>query len=298
MSQAALKPFAGASRSLAVCICTRDRPRELARTLQSISLSSYPVSRVVVSDDGTGPEAKLACENSACASIVSYTTGPMQGLGANRNHALDLASEDLVLFLDDDCLLRPNFLMDAITCLLGHEQRYGIGRVIVSGSENNGGSNVVAHAQTFLGFQSRPYREAEQLSSIVINATVFPRTLFEEQRFDPQIRYGYEEVDLASRAARASYRIVSCPAAANEHRPSPHSRADHGEVLAASRLYITFKRYLLVDQRYLRALGFAVVAPAHLVLAGVRRRGWSGARDAMMAIALAAHYTYRHLVGS
>ena len=86
------------------------------------------------------------------------------------------------------------------------------GRVVVSGSEDNRGHNVVAHAQNFLGFQARPYREGEALSSIVINATVFPRTLFEEHHFDPQIRYGYEEADLASRLARAGYRLESSAA--------------------------------------------------------------------------------------
>lgn len=290
-------PSSTANRSVAVCICTRNRPRELATTLESIQRSSYPVRRVVVSDDGVGPETERVSVTSSSAAIVTYSAGPMRGLGANRNHALDLVREDLVLFLDDDCLLQPDFLRDAIACMLRHEQRHGSGRVIVTGSEDNRGGNVVAHAQTFLGFQARPYRPGEPLSSIVINATVFPRSLFERHRFDPQIRYGYEEVDLASRAARAGYRIVSCPAAANEHRPSERSRGDYDEVLAASRLYITFKRYALVDRRRLRALAFAVVGPAHAVLVGLRRNGPSGARDGLRAVALAVRYLRVHVVG-
>lgn len=289
--------FGSADRSVAVCICTRDRPRELAATLESIQRSSYPVRSVVVSDDGVDPETARVCASSSFARIVTYSAGPMQGLGANRNHALDLAQEDFVLFLDDDCLLRPDFLRDATASMLRYEQRHGRGSVIVSGSEDNPGGNVVAHAQTFLGFQARPYRAGEPLSSIVINATLFPRSLFERHRFDPQIRYGYEEADLASRAARAGYRIVSCPAAVNEHRPSARSRGDYDEVLTASRLYITFKRYALVDRRHLRALAFAVVAPAHAVLAGLRRSGPSGARDALRAVALAARYVRVHVGG-
>jgi GT2 family glycosyltransferase len=291
------EPSSSANRSVAVCICTRNRPRELATTLESIQRSSYPVRRVVVSDDGVDPETERVCVSSSSAAIVTYSAGPMHGLGANRNHALDLVQEDFVLFLDDDCLLRPDFLRDATACMLRHEQRHGRGSIIVTGSEDNPGGNVVAHAQTFLGFQARPYRAGEPLSSIVINATLFPRSLFERHRFDPQIRYGYEEADLASRAARAGYRIISCPAAANEHRPSERSRGDYDEVLTASRLYITFKRYALVDRRHLRALAFAVVAPAHAVVAGLRRSGPSGARDGLRAIALAARYVRVHVVG-
>ena len=291
------EPSSSATRSVVVCICTRNRPRELATTLESIQWSSYPVRRVVVSDDGVDPETERVCLSSASAAILTYSAGPMQGLGANRNHALNLVQEDLVVFLDDDCLLRPDFLRRATACMLELEQRHGNGRVIVTGSEDNRGGNVVAHAQTFLGFQARPYRNGEPLSSIVINATLFPRSVFERHRFDPQIRYGYEEVDLASRAARAGYRIISCPSAVNEHRPSQRSRGDYDAVLTASRLYITFKRYALVDRRQLRALAFAVVAPAHAVLAGLRRSGLSGARDALRAIALAARYVRAHPVG-
>jgi GT2 family glycosyltransferase len=288
-------PSSRAARSVAICICTRNRPRELAATLESIQRSTYPVRRVVVSDDGTDPETRKVSIGSSSASMVIYSTGPMRGLGANRNHALELVEEDLVLFLDDDCLLRPSFLTVATTCMLQHERLHGTGRVIVSGSEANRGNSIVAHAQTFLGFQARPYRDGEALSSIVINATVFPRSVFEEHRFDPQIRYGYEEADLASRLARAGCRIISCPAAANEHRPSDRGRSDYDHVLDASRLYITFKRYALVDGRYLQALAFAVVAPVHAVLAGARRRGRAGAGDAMRATALAASYLRGHM---
>jgi GT2 family glycosyltransferase len=287
-------PSGGAARSVAICICTRNRPRELAVTLDSIRRSTYPVRRVVVSDDGTDPETKKVSIGSSSAPIVVYSAGPMRGLGANRNHALGLVEEDLVLFLDDDCLLRPSFLSVATACMLRHERLHGMGRVIISGSEENRGRTVVAHAQNFLGFQARPYRAGEALSSIVINATVFPRAVFDEHCFDPQIRYGYEEADLASRLARAGYRIISCPAAANEHRPSERGRSDYDEVLGASRLYITFKRYALVDRRYLQALAFAVVAPVHAVLAGARRRGRAGAGDAMRATALAARYLRGH----
>ena len=294
-SRVVLQPPVRAARSVAVCICTRNRPRELEATLESIRRSTYPVRRVVVSDDGTDPETKKVSMASSSAPIIIYSAGPMRGLGANRNHALELVEEDLVLFLDDDCLLRPDFLSNATACMLRHERRYGAGRVVVSGCEDNRGNTVVAHAQNFLGFQARAYRAGEALSSIVINATVFPRTLFEEHRFDPQIRYGYEEVDLASRVARAGYRIISCLAATNEHRPSERSRSDYDEVLGASRLYITFKRYALVERRYLRALAFAVVAPVHAVLAGARRRGRAGACDAIRATVLAVHYLRRHM---
>jgi glycosyltransferase involved in cell wall biosynthesis len=48
-------PLAGDTRSVAICVCTRDRPDELAQTLASIASSARPVQRVIVSDDGVNP---------------------------------------------------------------------------------------------------------------------------------------------------------------------------------------------------------------------------------------------------
>jgi GT2 family glycosyltransferase len=282
-------------RSVAICICTRDRPTELAATLDSIGRSNYPVRRVVVSDDGLDRQAEGVCAQATCASLVRYVQGPGRGLGANRNHALEFTDEeDLVLFLDDDCLLGPEFLSTAVACLT-RQQPTASGSVIVSCTEHNRGSDITARAQTFLGFQARPYRDGEPLSSIVINATLFPRSLFDELAFDPQIRYGYDEVDLASRAVRLGYAIICCPDAVNEHRPSEFSRGDHDEFVVASRLYVTFKRYAFTDRRRRMALAFAMIAPAHAIAAGVRERGAAGGREAVGAVVLAVRYMRAHI---
>ena len=276
------------SRSVCVCICTRARPQELARTLASLARSTHPVARVVVSDDGPDDATRAACEAAPLA--VTYVEGPRRGLGANRNHAMSLAREDFVLFLDDDCLLGEDFLGRALASADAAEARHGRGHVAVSGRERNHGRMVSAGAQTFLGFQARPYRDGEAMSSIVINATLFPRELLEQVAFDPQIVYGYDEVDLASRAVRLGWTIVPSPEAVNDHRPSARGREGYDAVLTASRLYVTFKRYALTERRPLRAGAYALVAPAARdrgrrsprgMARGRRRRGRHAARAAL-----------------
>ncbi len=235
------------SRTVCICVCTRARPDELALTLASMARSTYPIARVVVSDDGHDERTRAICATAPLA--VEYVRGPRRGLGSNRNHALRSAREELVLFLDDDCLLGPDFLERALACMEEAEARRGRGRVAVSGAELNGGRLVLAGAQTFLGFQARPYADGEPLTSIVINATLLPRALVERLGFDPQLVYGYDEVDLASRAVRAGCAIVPCPQAVNDHRPSPRGREGYSAVLNASRLYVTFKRYAFTERR-------------------------------------------------
>jgi GT2 family glycosyltransferase len=282
--------------SLAIGICTRDRPEELAETLDSIAHSRYRVDRVVVADDGTDWRTPEVC--AAAPFAVDYTSGPRRGLAPNRNHLLTWIREDFILFLDDDCLLGATFLEEAMACMMQWERMEGPGRVVVTGAEMNTGRIVQAAAQTFLGFQARPYAAGERMTSIVINATVFPRSLFAAHRFDDQIRYGYEEVDLASRAACSGFRIVSCPKAVNDHRPSPRSRADYESALVASRLFVTFKRYALTEHRYARATAFAMLAPLHAVAAGGKARGLRGAWDAVLAVWRACTYLRAHRAGT
>jgi hypothetical protein len=165
------------------------------------------------------------------------------------------------------------------------EEKHGAGRVIVSGSELQNGKIVVAHEQTFLGFQGRPYKPGEPLRTIVINATLFPASLFTSIRFDPQLSYGLDEVDVATRAVAFGYVIVNGPDAQNDHRPSPAGRDEYNDAADASRLYITSRRYAVVERRYARGAAFAITAPVHLLLSRVKRQGLrQGSRAAMRVL--------------
>lgn len=277
--------------TVCICICTRGRPRELARTLASLAQSTHPIARVVVSDDAQDDEARIVCARAALP--IEYVRGPGRGLGPNRNHALQSAHEDFVLFLDDDCLLDATFLERALACAERAEAELGRGRVAVSGGELNQGRLVLAGAQTFLGFQAQPYADGEPLTSIVINATLLPLALFDRLRFDSQLVYGYDEVDLASRAVRAGFAIVPCPEAVNDHRPSPRGREGYSAVLNASRLYVTFKRYAFTERRLGRAAAYALVAPVHVLAAGVKHDGLAGGRAGLAAVLSALRYLVR-----
>ncbi|MGO9899334.1 MAG: glycosyltransferase family 2 protein [Solirubrobacteraceae bacterium] len=276
---------------VSVCICTRDRPDDLARTLASIVQSTWPVAQVVVSDDGHDRATELVCEQSGID--VNYVLGPQRGLGANRNAALAAVAGDYVLFLDDDCLLTADFLATALARMHSAEKCYGAGRAIVSGGERNRGALISAADQTFLGFQAKPYTSDIGLRSIVINATVFPARLFSHLRFDPQLIYGYEEVDLASRAAAAGYVVVHCADALNDHRPSPRGREDYDRQVEASRLHVTLRRYALTERATWKALAFVLIAPVHLVAANVKRSGVAGVGRSVQTISLATTMLWR-----
>jgi GT2 family glycosyltransferase len=89
--------------TISTAICTRDRPVQLARALESLlAQSSAPAEIIVVdnapSDDST---AKLMAEGFAG---VRYVREPVPGLDFARNRALHTSTTDLVAFLDDDAV--------------------------------------------------------------------------------------------------------------------------------------------------------------------------------------------------
>jgi len=274
-----------------VCICTRGRPDNLALALASTGGSTYPVSQVVVSDDLHDPATEVVCHDAIVD--VDYVLGPRRGLGANRNRAIAASNGEIVLFIDDDCVLPPEFLETALKRMQSAEHRYGAGLVIVSGRVLERGQLIAPGDQTFLGFQSKRYTRSDGLRSIVMAATIFPARLFSAVRFDPELVYGYDEVDLATRAVATGYTIVDCPAAIVEHRPSNIGRERNLSYSEASRLHVTLRRYAITERAPLRAVAFAIAAPIHHIAANVRRRGLIGLGIALRTIGLAAVMAWR-----
>lgn len=272
--------------ALSVCICTRGRPQDLRAALAALAASTTPLAEVIVSDDGPSDDTRSVAETAPVE--THYIVGPSCGLAANRNHALAHVSEPYVLFLDDDCHLAPDFVARAMACLVKHEQRFGTGLVVVSGAERKHDLLVQPADQTFLGFQSKPYDRSVALNSVVINSTVFPTALSKRLQFDSRLRYGSEEVDLATRLVASGATIVYCPEAVNLHLSSPDGRSSYAFEATASRLYATLKRYSITERRPVMAAGFLLVAPLHAVFAGLRNDGYAGAADSLRAVGTAA----------
>jgi glycosyltransferase involved in cell wall biosynthesis len=275
-----------------ICICTRNRPDELRRALASVVTSNPAAHQIVVADDSDDDATESLV--AATDAEITYVRGPRAGLGANRNAAVAVADGDFLLFLDDDGLLGDEFMarMERRFEALPPERR---GWTILAGTGIEHGRVVVPNEQGFLGFQSRPYRAGEPLRTVAINATLFPRELFDRVRFDPGIVYGFDEVDFTTQAVAAGFEILPCFDASNLHLPSEIGRQDYGEAATAARLYVTLKRRRWTERSPARAwLGFAAAA-THVELASIRRLGPRAgvvAANRAVASALSDYRTY------
>jgi glycosyltransferase involved in cell wall biosynthesis len=256
-----------------VCICTRNRPEELRAAINSVLASSRPAHEIVVSDDSTDTRTRDLVLGEFPS--VVYVEGPRRGLGANRNKAIAASSGSHITFIDDDVIMNPAFLADA-AAVLG-----GLGaaaeKAIIGGTEITHGTRVFPHKVSYLGYQAIDYAPGETHETVVINAAIFPRGMFDQVLFDESLVYGCDEMDLSVRAIQLhGYTIVFREALVNNHYPSVVNRAFYAPFGEASRIYVTFKRYWWVERRKLKAAGFLGIAYVHILLYYLRKRGLKG----------------------
>ena len=247
---------------IALCVCTRNRPGDVEKALASVFASTLTPSQIIVSDDSDEAQAAQTCSVCASFSGVTYLRGPRRGLGANRNNCLNhLVSEiQAIAFIDDDVVLRPDFLSKAIEASDARQPK-----TIVTGGEYKNGTLVTPHNCSFWGHQEVEPRGMDDYHAIVINTTLFPRQLFGMARFDEALRYGSEEIDICAQAEALSYSVRYLPGLCNDHHPSPVNREEYSHFIDASRLYSTYKRYYWLEGRKIKAMVFASLAPWHLI---------------------------------
>src|SRR4051812_36956733 len=96
------------TNNITVCVCTRNRPGELRKCLDSLVRCEPPPSQVVVSDDSaaTDMQSEALCQQYP---QVHYQHGPRLGLSANRNACVRVSKSEWIHFIDDDVVVDAGF---------------------------------------------------------------------------------------------------------------------------------------------------------------------------------------------
>ncbi len=253
--------------ALTLAVCTRDRPADLRRCLESVASSPLVPGETLVSDDsaGVGTAGVVAAFGDTIPGL-QLLEGPRSGLSANRNRCIDRASGSFLLFLDDDARLDAEFLRAAMKVAAADR--------IVTGFERHGPRQVWPHDPDFLGFQQRQPRA---LRTIVINSTIFPVPFLRRAWFDEFYRFGCEEMELAFFAVAHGVRIVVVNAG-NHHDRSGDSRLDNDRNAIRSRACFGVRRFNRYEHRPWLVAPFVAYGLLNAVGAGLRQ-DWRAAAD-------------------
>jgi len=109
--------------AVSLILPTCNRPKLLAEAIDSINTQTYSgTMEVIIADDGSLSPVTLNALPSCKFEIQILRNTASKGGAAAKNLGVNAAQGEFLLFLDDDDLLSPGYVEDAITTLLSFPQ--------------------------------------------------------------------------------------------------------------------------------------------------------------------------------
>jgi len=218
-----------------VAICTRERPEDLARTLDALTASTR-TAEILVVDNAPDTDATRQVVNHYAA--VRYVVEPRRGLNVARNRALREAKGAIVAFTDDDAMpdanwldaLLRNFSDPSVLCATGLTLPYEL--------ETEAQEQFERHSPFSRGFRRRVF-DGQHDSPVLVakigagaNMAVRRDLVAKVGPFDERLDAGTPtrsggDHEMFARILAGGYRIVYDPAAVSWHR----HRRTHRELL-------------------------------------------------------------------
>lgn len=247
----------------ALIIPTYHREQDLTVALQSVLEQTRLPDQLIIVDDGELPHIPLRAELEALGIECLYHRKDVPDLPTSRNIGIRMADADIVLFLDDDVKLLPDYIEQ---CLAPFEQDAdgtlaGVGAVIVNHralrpahrlrrlfdilflvSGLREGRVLASGFTTNYGATFHPPTEIYPVDVLSGGASAWRRRIFDEFSFTENYRVhcAGEDQDFSYRVSRR-YRLLINPHARLYHFEAPNMRHDR---------YNTGRRFLLDRYRF------------------------------------------------
>ena len=203
-----------------VVIPTYGRPRSIVRCLQALAGQSLAPEcfEVVVVDDGSPEAVAPELQQRTYPYALRVMRQPNAGPGAARNHGARLARGRFLVFIDDDCVVEPEFLESYRQAFDRDGAALWSGKVLTASDRNV----YCKTAQLVVDMATEFYNpDPEDARFYPSNNLALARNLylevggFEESYF----RHSSEDRELCDRWRLTGGRIRHCPPARLFHEP-------------------------------------------------------------------------------
>ena len=262
--------------SLAVAIPTKNRPHDLATKIGSVlSQTAIPKQLIVIDQSVTDesrqqvaslfrqlpPEVRTSLELSYVQDVS------LSGLTAARNRALSVVEAEIVLFLDDDVVLEPDFIEQIIAVFRDHPKATGVSGVVTNYSPPPAASRLWSSL-----FMLSPFRDDRQpvywnadrlrgakpvqVTRLGGGLMAFRTPAISGISFDESLHGSCpgEDVEFCARLRPGAILLIT-PNARLMHNHSPHGRsAEHWLTLHARTMWYLYGRSW--NHRVLHKLAF------------------------------------------
>lgn len=203
--------------SISVVIATFGRPEQLRHCLSALAKIDYPREhwRVLVVDDGSPVTLDSIVRQFADSLAIDLVRQTNQGAGAARNRGARLCSGELVVFTDDDCCPREDWL----TVLAKQHQENPT--ACIGGKTINAlnGNPYSAASQLLIDYLYEYYFPGNSSRFFASNNVAFPKQAFDSiNGFDTRFpRAGAEDRDICRRWIAAGFNTIYAPDAVVYH---------------------------------------------------------------------------------
>ncbi|MEO7986587.1 MAG: glycosyltransferase [Gemmatimonadales bacterium] len=289
--------------SLAVAICTHNRPEQVARALGS-AVTQVPEPLQVIVVDNAPPDDLTRNLVRDRFPRVHYEQESAQGLDFARNRALAVATADVVAFLDDDAIAAPGWAAALLEVFEKNpEVLVCTGRVEALGRDtpgervfeaNGGFSRGMARIE--LPSDAKRLLHGRQAPLIAWAVSVGSGCSYAVRRSAALTLGGFDEAldlgadlpgggdhDLLWRALQAGHSVVYEPAALAWHEHRSEADAAHAQVVGHQRALSAFLIKHVVLSRDGRRLSLAGYLAWRLIKPGVRLLRRAFGRDPLPA---------------
>jgi glycosyltransferase involved in cell wall biosynthesis len=272
--------------SISVVIPTKDRPGDLAQTLECVLAQTRAPDELIVVDQGRAGDVSEALAGCVGTRLIHIRDPGIRGLPAARNVGFAASRGDLVCFLDDDMTLDPRYMAEIEHGFTVFPEWAGL-----AGRLTEEGCDPARRGLKAALFRHRFLKDRRHvLASLMVARTVrllpgcafcLRREVLERFRFDEELE-GYalgEDVDFFLRAGKV-YSFGAIPSAKAHHRRSKVGRSGgekmHDAVKSSARYLWARHRAGFVDDvaYFWFLLGFGL--GARLSRARGRRESSSG----------------------
>lgn len=193
--------------NISIIIPTADRPKLLDRAIQSIFLLNEHPSEIIIIDDGLTPIHPEYFSNLQICfpsiAILNKKTAGKVGPSGSRNAGVKIASGDIILFLDDDDEILPDYTKQIQNILKMDENiDFGFSNYIVC--ENNLSSKeFLNNTKRLTGYISR--KLSQSISGLGCGFWIRKKIFESIGGLDEVIRTG-EDIDLCIRLYAHQYK--------------------------------------------------------------------------------------------
>ncbi len=100
--------------TIAVAIITKEREEKIVRCLLSLQNQTIQPQEILIIDTAKNPRLKKVILSLNSSIPIKYLHSPLSNVAVARNIAINTAKTTLLCFIDDDCILKKNYIKKAL----------------------------------------------------------------------------------------------------------------------------------------------------------------------------------------